>query len=55
VRLDQLPVDGLVAEQRVDVLVAGALVRPVEDQIVPVADPGQQVEPQQGGQAEDGQ
>jgi hypothetical protein len=53
--LDQLPVDGLVAEQRVDVGVAGGRGRPVEDQVVPVADAGQQVEPQQRGQPEDRQ
>ena len=52
VGFDQLPVDGVVAEQRVDVLVAGLRAGTVEDQIVPVADPGQQVEAQQCGQPE---
>lgn len=44
--LDEVPVNRLVPEQGVDVLVAGALVGPVEDQVVPVPDPGKQVEPQ---------
>src|ERR1039458_285612 len=39
VLLDQAPVDHVVAEQRVDVLVGGFRIRAVEAQIVPVAYP----------------
>jgi hypothetical protein len=52
VLLQQVPVDGVVAEQGVDVLVAGLRVRAVEVQVVPVADPGEKLEPQERGQAE---
>jgi hypothetical protein len=55
VRLDQVPVDRLVPEQRVDVLVASPLIRPVEDQVVPVPDAGQQVESQPHRESEDRQ
>jgi hypothetical protein len=55
VRLDQVPVDGVLAEQGVDVAVAGLFVGTVEDQIVPVADPGQQVEPEESAESEDRQ
>ena len=47
---DQLPVDRVLpglAEQRVDVLVDQLAVSAVEDQVLPVADPGQQLEPEQ--------
>jgi hypothetical protein len=37
--LDRLPVEGVVGEQRVDVLIAHRAGRPVEDQILPVAAP----------------
>ena len=53
--LDQAPVDHVVAEQRVDVLVCGFRIRAVEAQIVPVAYPREQLEPQQGRQAENRQ
>jgi len=52
VLLQQVPVDGVVAEQGVDVLVAGPQVGAVEVQVVPVADPGKELEPQKRGQAE---
>jgi hypothetical protein len=56
VPLDELPADDVaapLAEQLVDVRVDEVLIRPEEDQVLEVADPGHQVKPEQGGQGED--
>jgi hypothetical protein len=54
--LDEPPVDHILArrpEQGVDVDVAGVGVRPVEAEVAPVADPGQQLEAEQVGEGVD--
>jgi error-prone DNA polymerase len=55
VGFDQSPVDRVGPEQRIDVQVAGVASRPVEDQVLPAADPRQQLEPQQVREPEDRQ
>ncbi len=53
--LDQTPVDGVVAGQGIDVVVAGRGVRAVEVQVMPIADPRQQLESQQRREPENRQ
>lgn len=49
---DAVPVNG-VGEERVDMPIGSGLVRPVQDQVLPVADAGQQLDAEQVGQAKD--
>jgi len=55
VRFEQVPVDDMLGEEAVDVPVAGVGAGSVEVQVVPVADAGQQLEPQQRGEPVDRQ
>src|ERR687883_341406 len=48
-RLQELPIDHI-PEEPIDVPVLRILARPVEDQLLPVANPGHEFDPQQMGQ-----
>jgi hypothetical protein len=52
VRLDQVPVDG-VAEEQVDVLLAGVFDRPVEREVLPFSDAWLELSPAQMRHRED--